>query len=318
VPLPPTKPVTTVSIPHQVPVTSNALVPFDDWEIIRMEDVPPAIPDISPSLPTNDVALNIPEYHPEEVIVEQEKPISETESEDWRISESERPSRRESGDFGWARDRDPAWGLVDKAKLPPVDDMIAKWQEPPKSDVGVSEQPILENDGSVAAEVSRRNSAHFSVAPTDSVVSVSGQSNPSEYRMAERISKFEIERMRSVAEIQKDLLNKDTANDERGNNVKDIPVEHIRPIAEIQKELQTKKASGHIGNILVPGPRPASNRDVGNKRHGKVLSLDEMKILAEMRSQHDQSLESKVHSADLSKHHSFDFQERLSAWLLIF
>jgi hypothetical protein len=282
-----TKPFTPAPIPKSISVPSNDIE--DNWEIVRLDDYkdipdsppyvpmlvtpnipspeselfesPPYIP-VTDTVPTREMSLVIPESAPSEAGIDQDHPASEVSSDDdwYMVIPPAEPPRKYPKIAGW--EPRPPWGVVDKTHLPPIDETIAQLQAPPESDAvsAPRESVVLDKDVSVAARIeemeerdSRRNSArlsHTESVRSDVPGSEASGSQRSEFKPAARISKWEKERIRPVADVQSELIEKGLPES-------------------------------------ITGKRPVSNLESGNKRGGVIVSKDDQERLKQMLKDHD-------------------------------
>ena len=145
----------------------------------------------------------------------------------------------------------PAQGSVDRTKLRPVDEMIEHWETPPpSSEREPSERVEISDRGSVAASILKWETPRGSriVTPADS-----RRQSGSEFQLSRGMSAKDAEAIRRLSDIQQDL------------KAKGVPEEDWTPA------------------IAVPRPRrPDSSGDLGDKRHGKVISVEEKGLLDQM------------------------------------
>lgn len=158
---------------------------------------------------------------------------------------------------GFSTRSDSAWGLVDKTKHPPVEEIIEHWSAPPVSEVELNEAALeasqLSNRGSVAASVARFETP-LKLSPIDQSPRNSFHSTGSEFHLSKEIS------------------SKDS--------------HHLRPLSDIQRDLEASGVPEEqwVHGIAVAFPRrPGSGlQDSASKRHGKVISIQEQEDLNEM------------------------------------
>ena len=161
---------------------------------------------------------------------------------------------------GYPSEGDPAWGIVDNTKDPPVEELIQKWDAPPEApDVAKSDAAVdgksLDNRGSVAASVARFETPEPSNAnsPIDRSPRHSFHSTSSEFQLSKGIS------------------SKDS--------------QHSRPLSDIQRGVEANGVPEQdwTGISVARPMRPGSGlQDGGSKRHGKVLSVEEKEFLDQM------------------------------------
>lgn len=156
----------------------------------------------------------------------------------------------------------PAWGTVDKARLPKVPEVIEQWESPPSEvEKPSTEQPPLKNEGAVAASVAKVESQAGSPV-LSRVLGVEGEDIPDSHRTS----------YTSEFQLSKGLAPKDS--------------KYIRPLTEIYADLE-KNGIARVDWVKALNTkakaRPASEpQDIGTKRHGKVLSVGEKQLLQDM------------------------------------
>ena len=163
--------------------------------------------------------------------------------------------------IGYPSEGDPAWGISDNTKNPPVEDLILKWERRPeapavaKSDA-VIEVESLDNRGSVAASVARFETPETSNAnsPINRSLRHSFPSTRSEFQLSKGISG-------------------------KGS-------QYIRPLSDIQRDFETNGIQEQDWTHRIPVTRPrrpgSGLRNSETKRQGKVLSVEEKELLDQM------------------------------------
>jgi hypothetical protein len=157
------------------------------------------------------------------------------------------------------------FGTIDKTHLPPLDDIVSRLETPAASEKPppsiIVDVPI---DGSVrdsisriesqnnSPDTSRRTSRIFESSPFDSK-----RSSFSEFGLTKPLTAKERKFLKPLSEIQQDLI------------------DHGIPKREWTTGLSIRKI------------RPISNsRDIGERRHGRVVSVEEKELLDKMIMEH--------------------------------
>jgi len=157
--------------------------------------------------------------------------------------------------------REP-FGTIDKAHIPPIEEVISRLETPAESEKPPPSVVVdIPMDGSVRESVSRfesadnspdtsrRASALFETSPLDSK-----RSSWSEFGLSKGLTDKDRKRLRTLEEIQADLVR---------NGV---------PREEWTQPLNIK-----------PKKRPLSmTKDIGDRRHGKIVSVEEKDLLDKM------------------------------------
>jgi hypothetical protein len=261
--------------------------------IVEKPKIPPPHDHKSPSIDSNqpiDPTVDLPRTTPDEITsrpeittpIGHEEPLASSNDYMFPLSDSLKvmAESRDDGDdssegierldpyssglvihypFGYPYEGDPAWGISDNNRNPPVEDLILKWERPPeapvvaKSDAAI-EVESLDNRGSVAASVARFETPEISNAnsPINRSLRHSFPSTGSEFHLSKSIS----------------------GKDPR----------YIRPLSDIQRDFKTNKEQDWTHRIPVTRPRrPGSGlRNTETKRQGKVLSIEEKDLLDQM------------------------------------
>lgn len=178
-------------------------------------------------------------------------------------------------------------GTIDKAHLPALNEILENLDNPrepekppPTVEIGIpidgsvresiSRIESLSNSPDVSRDASRRSSRVFDVSPLDSK-----RSSYSEFGLSKGVLPHERQYLRPLSEIESDLI----ANG-------------------VPKSLWTKP-------LNIARKRPLStNRELGDRRHGKVVSVEEKDLLDKMmldNMRKEQKEESISQSASLSK-----------------
>ena len=226
-------------------------------EITSPPEITPPMAHEEPLAPSNDHIFHFAEF-----------PEIKAESRDDRndYPESiEPPDPYSSGlvihhPFGYLFEGDPGWGIVDNTNIPPVEELIQKWEGLPepfvvaKSDA-VVEVELLNNRGSVAASI-----AKFETPQSSKASNLIHQSRQS-FRSTD-----------SEFQLSKGISGKDSR--------------YLRPPSDIRRDLEANGVveEDWIHRISVARPRRGGSglQDAETKRHGKVLSVEEKELLDQM------------------------------------
>lgn len=152
-------------------------------------------------------------------------------------------------------------GTIDKSRPPPVDEIVSKLEDPPKEKPPPSVVVDIPNDSSVrdsvsrfesaanSPDTSRRTSQIFDTSPLESK-----RSSYSEFCLSKPLTDKKRKLLRPLAEIQQDLI------------------DYGIPKREWVKPLNIPKTK-----------RPLSDQNrIGDKRHGRVVSVGDQKLLDKM------------------------------------
>jgi hypothetical protein len=210
-----------------------------------------------PPIPAVDLNFPLPEIRPSVGNDGQRAPAFPAEgsvAESMAIPPEESPYGGPIGDpfegYPASEVERPTQGSIDHTELRPVNEMIQHWETPPPASEPSAERVEISDRGSVSVSVARWETPQGSRIMTPAS---SRRHSGSEFQLSKGMSAKDAEKIRRLSDIQRDL------------QANGIPEQEWTP------------------GIAVPRPRrPNSGVDVGNKRHGKVLSGVEQGLLDQM------------------------------------